>query len=157
MTLQKSTGTEKSRREREKREKHARLPAQMPASACPGIPVATTDRSGRTQCRAEKTGIMEQVIRCQDIRTGQKGGHPHFGGKLQCVIEQRKSCSSCCLANFATLQTANAGVTRTRWHRQHAIVIATKKEHQGGKNGKDRDCDAEELVKTWRQWCHTST
>ena len=37
-----------------------------------------------------RTGIMEQVTRCQDISTAQKGGHPHLGGKLQCVIEQRK-------------------------------------------------------------------
>ena len=25
------------------------------------------------------------------------------------------------------------------------------------KNGKGRNCDAEQPVKTWRQWCHTST
>ena len=36
--------------------------------------MATTDWSGRTQWRAEKTGIVEQVTRWQDSRTGQKGG-----------------------------------------------------------------------------------
>ena len=25
--------------------------------------------------------------------------------------------------------------------------------YQEGKNGEGRDCDAEQLVKTWRQWC----
>ena len=42
---------------RKEKEDHARLPAQMPASrVSKGIPVATTDRSGRTQCQAEKDG-----------------------------------------------------------------------------------------------------
>ena len=46
--------------------------------ACPGNPVATKDRSGRTQCQAEKTGIVERVTRWQDTKTGQKGDHPHL-------------------------------------------------------------------------------
>ena len=95
---------------------------------------------------------MEQVTKWQDSKTGLKRDHPHFGGKLQCVDDQRTSSSSYRLANFATLPTANVDVTRTRWHGQHAIVIATQKV-PGGKNGKGRDCDAEQLVKTWRQWC----
>ena len=40
------------------------LKCQPPA--CQGIPVATTDRSGWTQCQAEKTGDIEQTTRGQD-------------------------------------------------------------------------------------------
>ena len=66
----------KSRRKR--RGKHARLPARMPASHVPKNPVATKDRSGRTQCQAEKTGIVEQVTRWQDSKTGLKGDHAYL-------------------------------------------------------------------------------
>ena len=62
-----------------RKEDNARLLAQMPASRVSRNPVATTDRSGRTQCQAEKTGIVEQVTRWQDSKTGQKGDHPHLG------------------------------------------------------------------------------
>ena len=146
MTLQKSTGTEKSRREREGRNTHGFLRKCQPP-ACPRNPVATKDRSERTQCQAKKMGIVEQVTRW----------------KVASKTERRsssfdvKSCSSCRPTNFATLPTANLGVTRTRWHRQYAVDLATKKVHQGGENGKDRACVAEQLEKTWRQWCHTST
>ena len=50
---------------------------QPPAS--PGNPVATTDRSGRTQCQAEKTGIVEQIARWQVSKTEQRGNHPPLG------------------------------------------------------------------------------
>ena len=50
-----------------------------------------------------------------------------FGGRPQCVDEQRKSCSSYRLANVTTLPTASVEVTRTRWHGQHASVVAIKK------------------------------
>ena len=71
-----------------------------------------------------------------------------FGGKPQCVVEQRKSSGSYRLANVTTLPTANVEVTRTRWHGQHAIVVATEKVHPGWQNGKGRDCHAEQLVST---------
>ena len=99
---------------------------------------------------------MEQVTRWQDSKTGQKRDHPHIGGKSQCVVEQRKSISSYRLANVTTLPTANVEVTRTGWHGQHAIVVATEEVHPGGRNGKGRACHAEQLVKNWWQWCHTS-
>ena len=55
--------------EKERKTAHGFLRKCQPP-ACPGNPVATTDRSGRTQCQAEKTGIVEQVTRWQDSRTG---------------------------------------------------------------------------------------
>ena len=73
----------------------------------------------------------------QQVRTGKRSFA--IGGRPQCVVEQRKSCISYRMANVATLPTANAGVTRTRWHRQHAVVVATKKVHPEGKNGKGRE------------------
>ena len=77
--------------------------------------------------------------------------------KTQCEIEQRESCSSCRLANFATMPTTNVAVTHSRWHGQHQIVVATEKVQQRGKYGKSRDSHAEQLVKTWWKCCHTST
>ena len=136
----------RSRKIEEKdKEKHARLPAQVPAS-----------RVSKKNGQVKKTRIKKQVTSWNIAKQRQKGDHPQWR-ELQCGIEQRKSCISYRLANFSTLPTTNAGVTRTRWHRQHAIVVATKKVHQRGKNGKGRDCDAEQFVKTWWQECHTGT
>ena len=99
-------------------------------------------------------GAGNTMARQQNRTEGRSSG---FGERPQCVYEQRKSFGSHRLAICATLPTANAGVTRARWLRQHAIVVATQKVHPGGKNGKGRDCVAEQLVKNWWQWCHTST
>ena len=90
-------------------------------------------------------GASNTLARQQD---GTERRSSAFGGKSQRVVEQRKSIGSYRLANVATLPTANVEVTRTRWHGQHAIVVATEKVHPGGQNGKDRDCHAEQLVKT---------
>ena len=38
--------------------------------------MATTDRSGRTQCQTEKTGIVDQITRWQDSKAEQRGYHP---------------------------------------------------------------------------------
>ena len=74
-----------------------------------------------------------------------------FGGQSQCVVEQRESFNSYRLASVTTLPTAYVEVTRSRWHGQHAIVVATEKVLPGRKNGKSRDCHAEQVVKTWWQ------
>ena len=58
--------------EEKEEEDHTRLPAQMPASRVPRNPVATKDRSGRTQCQSKKTGIEKQVTCWQDSKTEQK-------------------------------------------------------------------------------------
>ena len=79
-----------------------------------------------------------------------------FGGKSQCVVDQRKSFSSNRLANVTHhLPTTVVEVTRTRRHGQHTIVVATEMVHPGGKNDKSRDNHAEQLVKTW--WLYLRT
>ena len=133
-TLQTSTGTE-NREDKEEGNTHGFLRKYQPP-AC-SHPVATKDRSGRTQCQAEKTGIVEQVTRWQDSKTGQTGDHPH-SGESQCVAEQRTSFSSYRLANVTTLPTANVEVTHTRWR----WTTRNCRRHREG------DCDAEQLVST---------
>ena len=145
-----------SRRKR-RRTTHGFLRKCQPP-ACQGISVATTDRSGRTQCQAEKTGNVEQVTRWQDSKTEQRRSSA-FGRKPQCVVEQHKSIGSHRLAIFATLPTAKV-------ERGHSYLNGTdnmqlsspaRRLHPRGKNGKGRDCLAEQLVTTWWQWCQTST
>ena len=130
----------------------------MPASRVLKKPGgATKDRSGRTQCQAEKTGIVEQVTRWQDSKTGLKEDHPYLDEDHSAYMNNVKAATTIAWQMSPTLPTANAGATRTRWLRQHAIDVATQKVHPGWKNGKGRDRVAEQLGKTWRQWCHTST
>ena len=90
------------------------------------------NRQGRKDALSEKTGIVEHVTRRQDSKTSQKRDHTHLTGNSQFEVEQRKSCGCCRLADVITLPTANVEVTSTRWHRQHAIVVATEKVHPGG-------------------------
>ena len=134
MTLQTSTGTEKSRRKR--RVKHARLPAQMPASRVLKKPGGNERQERKDEVSDRKDGnrgASNTIVRQQN-RTEKRSSV--FGGRLQCVDEQRKSCSSYRLANVITLPTANVQATRTRWLRQHAIDVATQKVHPGGKTAK---------------------
>ena len=148
MTLQTSTGTEKSRRKR--RVKHARLPAQMPASRVLKKPSGNERQERKDAVSRRKDGNpgASNTMASQHNQTERRSSV--FGGRPQCVDEQRKSCSSYRLANV-TLPTANVEATRTKWPRQHAIDVATQKVHPGGKNGKGRDCVAEQLGKTWRE------
>ena len=46
---------------RTNRKHHARLPAQCQPPACQRVPVATIDRSRRTQCQTKKTGNIEKT------------------------------------------------------------------------------------------------
>ena len=139
------------------KEDNARLLAQMPASHVSRKPGGNNrqERKDAVSGREDgNRGAGNTLTRQQDWTERRSSA---FGGKSQCVVEQRKNSGSYRLANVTTLPTANVVVTRTRWHGQHAIVVATEKVHPGGQNGKGRDCHAEQLVKTWWQWCHTST
>ena len=80
----------KNRMEEKWRTTHGFLRKCQPP-ACPRNPVATTDRSGRTQCQAEKTGIVEQVTRWQDSKTGQKGDHPHLAENHSALLNNVKA------------------------------------------------------------------
>ena len=135
----------------------ARPPAQMPASRVPKKPSGNNRHERKDAVSGReggKRGTGNTLARQQDWTERRSSA---FGGIPQRVAEQRKSISSYRLANFTTLPTTNVEVTRTRWHGQHAVVVATEEVHPGGKNGKSRDCYAEQLVKTWWQWCQTST
>ena len=70
MTLKRSTGTGKSRGKR-RGNTHGFLRKCQPP-ACPRNPVATKDRSGRTQCQAKKTGIKKQVTSWEIARHRKK-------------------------------------------------------------------------------------
>ena len=93
----------------------------------------------------------------ESSKAKQGGYHPQLGEGHRAEWNNVKAASAIAW-QFSTLcQQQMRVVTRTRWHRQYAIVVATKKVHPGGKNGKGRHCGAGQLVKVWRQWCHTST
>ena len=113
------------------------------------------ERKDAVSGREDANRGADNTLAKQQDRTKRRSST--FGGKPQCVVEQHESCGSYCLANVAALPTAHVEVTRTRWHGQQAIVIATEKVHPGGKRGKGRDCHAEQLVKNCWQWYHTST
>ena len=140
------------------KEDNARLLAQMPASRVSRKPGGNNRQERMDAVSASREdgnrGAGNKLARQPDWTERRSSA---FGGKSQCAVEQRKSISSFRLTNVTALPTANEEVTRTRWHGQHAIVVATEEVHPGGKNGKSRDCHAEQLVKTWWQWCHTST
>ena len=127
---------------------NAQLLAQMPASRVSRKPGGNNrqERKDAVSGRDDGNRGANNAWARQQDRTERRSSA--IGGRPQCVVEQRISCSSYRLANVTTLPTANVEVTRTRWHGQHAIVIATEKVHPGGKNGKSHDCHAEQLVKT---------
>ena len=152
MTLQKSTGAEKSRRKR-RGNTHGFLRKCQPP-ACPRNPVATTDRSGRTQCQAEKTGIVKQVTRWQDCKTGLKGDHPQLAENHSAELNNVKAASAIAWQISPLCQQQMRGSHVLDGTDNMQLSSPPRRYIQSGKG---RDCDAEQLVKTWRQWCHTST
>ena len=97
----------------ERNEDNARLLAQMPASRVPKKPCGYGRQERKDAVSGQEDGNRgagNTLARQQD-RTERRSSA--FSGKSQCVDEQRKSCISYRLTNFATLPTANAEVTRT--------------------------------------------
>ena len=127
-TLQTSTGTEKSRR---KKKGQTRTASCANASLPRAQETRWQQQTGAVSGRKDGNRGAGNTLAKQQDWTERRSST--FGGKSQCVEEQRKSCSSYRLANVTTLPTAIAGVTRTRWLRQHAIDVATQKVHPGGK------------------------
>ena len=119
----------------------------MPASRVSRKPCDNNRQERKDAVSGRDCGAAGNTLARQQDRTERRSSH--LGGKPQCVVEQRKSIGSHRLANFATLPAANVEVTRTTWHGQHAIVVTIENVHPRGKNGKGRDCLAEQLVKTW--------
>ena len=74
ITRHTSSRAEQSRR-KIRRITHSFLRKCQPP-ACQRIPVATTDRSGRTQCQAHMTGNIEQTTRGQDNKKKTKRSNP---------------------------------------------------------------------------------
>ena len=119
-----------------RRGNHARLHSQMPSRVL------------------KKPGGNERQER-KDVVSGRRDGNCGAGntmGRQQNRTETRSSESeedhSCSrLPNVTTLSTTHVEVTRTGWHGQYAIVVATEKVHAGGKNGKNCDGAAEQLGK----------
>ena len=125
--------------------------------ACPTTPGGNNRQERKDAVSGREDGNREasNTLARQQDRTERRSSA--FGGKSQCIVNSVKAATAVVWQISPLCQQQMRGVTRTRWHGQHATVVATKKVHPGGKNGKGRDCDAEQLVKTWRQWCHTST
>ena len=100
--------------------------------ACQGIPVATTDRSGMTQCQAEKTGDIEQTTREQDNSTKvtKKEIKPSL---IPWTTWQRDGHSGQHLEDFATLPSAVVKVVRVWRNRQYAFVVTIEKMLTRGK------------------------
>ena len=106
----------KKNRMEEKKEDNARLPAQRPASRVLKKHSGNERQERKDAVSGRKDGNRgagNTLARQQD-RTERKSSA--FGGKSQCVVEQRKSCGNCRLANVTTLPTANVEVTRTGGH-----------------------------------------
>ena len=96
----------KSRRKRRRNTHGFLLKCQPPA--CQKIHVATTDRSGWTQCQAEKTGDIEQT----NAWARQQKKRGTIQRKPECVAQQRGSPGGHHPAIFATLPTAIVKVAR---------------------------------------------
>ena len=97
----KKKGTEKSRRER--REKNGRLPAQMPASRVSKKPGGDErqERKDAVSGREDGNRGAGTTLASQQDWTGRRSSA--FGGKSQCVDEQRKSCITYRLARYLFL------------------------------------------------------
>ena len=67
-----------------KKKQHARLPAKVPASSVSKSPGGNTDRSGRTQCQAKKTGNIKQ--------TNRVGKTEARGGKRRRTVRSSATC-----------------------------------------------------------------
>ena len=125
--------------------------------ACQGSPVATTDRSGWTQCQACKTGNIEQTTRGQD----NKNRKTRIGATLQrepkSVAQQREGPGGTPPGNFRHFaNSCNEGhsylMARTTCNCLHHREGTPR-----GKNSKGLDCLVQELARKWWQWCHMST
>ena len=95
--------------------------------------------------------------------SGQEDGNHETGDKLEGSKAKRKGDHLLLEEDHSAELNNVKAAAAIAWQisplgqQHHAIVVATKKVHPGGKNGKGRDCHAEQLVKNWWQWCHTST
>ena len=118
---------------------------------CQRIPVATTDRSGWTQCQAEKTGSRQRVGKTTKKRRANLERNPEH------VAQQRGGLSGQHLADFATLPSAVVKVARAYRYGHLAIVCTIEKVLPRGKNSENLDCLVQKLARTWWQRCHTST
>ena len=77
MTLQKSTETEKSGRKR--REKHARLPAHVPASRVPKKPGGNERQERKDAVSGQEDENQEAGDKLEDSKAKQIGDHPQLG------------------------------------------------------------------------------
>ena len=81
--------------------------------ACQGIPVATTDRSEKTQCQAKKTGDNEQTnVRASYYHKSDKEGKNIFHETMNHMAKQRVGSSGQHLQDFETLPSAVVKVAR---------------------------------------------
>ena len=102
--------------------------------ACQRILVATKDRSGWTQCQAEKTGDTEQTTRGQGNKREEE---QTFIENLKRVAQQCEGPGGQYLADLTTLPFAVVKVARSLWDGQHATVIAIKKLLMRGKKQRE--------------------
>ena len=77
MTLQKSTGAQKSRTK--KREKHARLPAQVPASRVSRKPRGNERQERKDAVSGQEDGNQETGDKLEGSKAKQKRDHPQLG------------------------------------------------------------------------------
>ena len=128
----------------------------MPASRVPKKPGGNNRQERKDAVSGREDGNRGAGDKLADSKAKQKGDHPQLGEDHSAQLNKIKA-SAAIAWQISTLPTAYVEVTRIKWHGQHAIVVTIEKVHPRGKNGRGRDCLAEQLVKTWWQWCHTST
>ena len=131
--------------------KHARLPAQMPASRVSKNPGGNNrqERMDAVSGREDR----EQTTRGQD----NKKRRANLERNPEHVAQQRGGPSGQHLADFATLPSAVVKVPRAYRYGHLAIVCTIEKVLPRGKNSENLDCLVQKLARTWWQRCHTST
>ena len=133
-----------SRRQRIRNTHGFLLKRQPPA--CQRILVATKDRSGWTQCQAEKTGDIEQTTRGQDNK--KKGEEQHFKEKPKCVAQQRERWTP--PGNFRHFANSySEGRSCLMARTSCNLSSQSRRCNHEGKNSNGLDCLVQKLARTW--------
>ena len=133
--MQKSTGAEKSRRKR--REKHTRLPAQVPASRVSKNPGGNERQEREDAVSGPEDGNQETGDKLEGSKAKQKGDHPQLGEDHSAGLNNVKAASAIAWQISPLCQQQLGGVTRTRWHRHNMQLSSPPRRYtQKGKTTK---------------------
>ena len=132
--------------------------------------MATTDRSGRTQCQAKKTGNIKQTTAwARQEHEDEKRSSATCGGKKQgCLGSEEPIVPSYVWQNDVKASVDNTWQISPLCHmllvrafvlvgtNHDASVVTAEKVVITRQKGEGLDCLVLEIVKTWWHWCHAS-